>query len=261
MFCHRLTPDGHNCAAALLFLAASLSAVSGEPWEVLTRECAIGVPQPLQPHGQFGCPLPIDESVGPIPVKYTPWTHQPECTIGDNPGKTKYCAYTNSRHAIDGISLITRPETAANVVDLMSEVVGPLPRPMGNSTEPPYKITDIPGKGKGVVATRRISRYEEIMEDYAALVVDLYFPSAVKRQLGYDLLHTAADQLSVPDKVLTLGRSSTLAQDIIEDVLRTNAFHTPLGGEPHMALYPELSVESTLCRNPIKDIIFIAYRG
>ncbi len=58
-----------------------------------------------------------------------------------------------------------------------------------------YRIVNVPGKGMGVVAARLISKYETIMLDYASVLVDLYFPSSVKREEGYTLLHLATDQL------------------------------------------------------------------
>ncbi len=93
-----------------------------------------------------------------------------------------------------------------------------------------------------MVATRLIRQYEIIMLDYASLVIDLSFPTRVRRAQGYEVLHQATDHLSDPDRVLSLGRSSTVAADIVEDVLRTNAFHTMLADTPHMALYPQISV-------------------
>lgn len=68
------------------------------------------------------------------------------------------------------------------------------------------------------------------------------FTTEVSAFLGYRLLHAAVDQLADPDSVLELEQSNGYARDEVENILRTNAFNTPLGGDPHIALYPVVSV-------------------
>ncbi|XDG08662.1 hypothetical protein ABKA04_008277 [Annulohypoxylon sp. FPYF3050] len=110
-----------------------------------------------------------------------------------------------------------------------------------------FQVIDIPGKGKGVIARRHINRSEPIMADWASMIVDLNFPTSVKRAQGYRLLHVAIDQLLDPDMVLQLARSSSFSADIVEDVLRTNAFSYTLAGDSHMALYPKVSRINHAC--------------
>ena len=113
---------------------------------------------------------------------------------------------------------------------------------LAGSRDAPYKFVDIPGKGKGLIAMRPIKRYDEILLDYATLLVDISFTTAVPAFLGYRLLHAAVDRLSDPASILDLGKSNGFAQDDVENVLRTNAFHTMVRGSPHIALYPAVSV-------------------
>jgi hypothetical protein len=159
----------------------------------------------------------------------------------------KYCAYTNSQHGYRGWSIVASPETAANSVSFLSQPLN-ISELSTNSHDAPYKIVDIPGKGKGLVATRHIKQYEEILVDYATLLVDIDFTTKVPAFLGYRLLHAAVDRLSDPASILDLGQSNGFAQDVVENVIRTNAFHTPLGGVPHLALYPAVSVSPPAAR-------------
>ncbi|KAK3320136.1 hypothetical protein B0T19DRAFT_488318 [Cercophora scortea] len=156
----------------------------------------------------------------------------------------KYCAFTNSRHGFRGISIVTTPETAADSMRILDEAVVST----RNESILPYKIVDIPGKGKGVIATRHISQYEELMLDYATFAVDISFASRVPARTGYQLLHLAAMQLADPASVLELGQSNSFAADVLENVLRTNAFNTMIGEVPHMALYPEVSRINHACK-------------
>ncbi len=167
---------------------------------------------------------------------------KPNCVKAEKEPSLKYCVYSNSRHGYHGISIITKPKTAADSANMLNEEF-----PGGhsiNNTTLSYAIVDIPFKGKGVVATRKISRAEAFMSDWASVLLDLSFPKAMQQQVGHQFLHLAAEQLSDPDKVLGLGRSSAQAIDIMEDVLGTNSFSYTLGGDPHMALYPEVAVSS-----------------
>ncbi len=191
------------------------------------------------PPTEQACPLPVDDNKATWPSPTFPWTHPPECEHSTDQ-TTKYCAYTHSGHGSRGWSLITTPETAAESVALLSKPLNASnPR---RSLDAPYKIVDIPGKGKGLVATRAIQQYEEILVDYATVMVDIKFPMEVQADLGYRLLHAAVDQLSDPASVLELDQRNGYAQDNVENILRTNSFHTPLGGVPHIALYPTVSV-------------------
>lgn len=205
-------------------------------------------PKTLRQHIWTVCPIPIDEESEP--ARWPPWTHVPHCVNTTSRPTVKYCVYSNANFGSYGLSVITRPEVAASSIEVLddpSEFMLPF-RPSGGigSAAPPYIVTDVPGKGKGVIATRLIRPLEMFMADHASLLVDVEFPGSVKQAQGYRLLHHAADQLSDPELgAFNLGRSSTSGADIVEDVLRTNSFHSDLFGVGHMALFPEVSVELT----------------
>lgn len=240
--------------------------------------CPLTVPLPLLPHAQFACPVPLTErDVLAGPARWSPWTHPPICVAVSRGKSERFCVYSNSRHGLSGFSLITTPKIAAATGDgVISERIRGNPmRPRlkpgvwesvmskngskpsdiydldetayvnDPETTPPYIIRRIPGKGLGVVAIRKIPQHSTIMADYASLVLNMEFPSAVRRVAGYALLHIAAEQIAEMggEKIIrALDQSSSAAEDEIENVLRTNAFHAPLGEVDHMALYPEVSV-------------------
>ncbi|KAI1077579.1 SET domain-containing protein [Whalleya microplaca] len=244
--------------AAFSALAGSLYATSHDHVSIATKACPASIPAALQPQDHTGCSLLVDDSVGYRPVDWSPWTHSPKCLPAHKKPEVKYCVFTNSQHGNQGVSIITTPETAANNVDMLNDPGTSFARLLQNSSGgASYKIAEIPGKGKGVVATRRIERSETIMADWASIVVDVSFPISVRRSQGYHLFHQAADQLVDPDRLLRLGHTNALAADIMEDVIRTNAFSwyvietsTPyaLSGEPHMAVYPEISRINHACK-------------
>ncbi|KAH8890037.1 SET domain-containing protein [Thozetella sp. PMI_491] len=236
----------------VLAAAAVLNAlVTGE--YLATKVCPTEIHSPFQPPHHIVCPVPIDDTSTPSSFTWTPWTHHPQCANQEDDPAKKLCVYTNSEHGLGGISIVTTPFSAAEATRILNEPLAPdssleLLANMTRGGELPYKIVDIPGKGKGVIATRKIAKYEVIMADYASLAVDMSLPALVQRMKGYKLLHVAADQLADPGRAMTLGRSNEQAADVIEDILRTNAFHTILAGQPHMVLFPEVSRMNHACR-------------
>lgn len=219
------------------------------------NECPASVPLTLNPAvSNVACPLPVDDiSEAWLPAG-SPWTHPPECTYAADK-VAKYCAYTNSRHGSRGWSIITSPETAADNIGFLNMPLNGSRR--AGPQDAPFKIVEIPGKGKGMMATRRIKRYQEILLDYATVLVDISFTSKVPAILGYRLLHAAVDRLSDPDSILGLDRSSKFARDRVENVLRTNSFHTNLGGVPHMAVYPTVSVRAVVIQLSLSSATLI----
>jgi hypothetical protein len=185
-----------------------------------------------------------DSAAAAWPSLGSPWTHPPECEPSID-RTVKYCTYTNSRHGSRGWSVLTTPETAANSASFLNLRLNTTASRAGaGSRDAPYKLVDIPGKGKGLVATRAIKQYDEILLDYATVMVDIMFTTKVSAFIGYRLLRAAVEQLADPASVLELDQSNEHAQDTVENILRTNAFSAQLGGVPHIALYPTVSVRS-----------------
>ncbi|KAK4229186.1 SET domain-containing protein 5, partial [Podospora fimiseda] len=221
------------------------------PFPSLASQCPSSPPRSLIQHYLYPnllrtstCPLPIapdldGEFFPPLtPLTHSPWSSPPQCEASSSPDIPYYCLYSNSRHNHLGISIITTPEVAADSISILDSVL-----PRTTTHNPGFKVVDIPGKGKGVVATRRIKKYEEIMVDYATMILDLHFTVDVDVWRGYRLMGKAVDNLSEQGKrnLMGLGRSNEQARDEVEDVLRTNAFSTELGGRQHMAVYTVVS--------------------
>ncbi|KAI1444129.1 SET domain-containing protein [Annulohypoxylon stygium] len=236
----------HLSAVSLISFVVSCIASYGQIPAVV-RQCSLDIPL-LQSQHQLGCPQPVDGTTDRQPINWSPWTHPPQCIQGERSKTTKYCVFTNSQHGNGGISMITTPETAADSTDILNDSGYTHTKSFtDDDADAAFQVIDIPGKGKGVIARRHINRSEPIMADWASMIVDLNFPTSVKRAQGYRLLHIAIDQLLDPDMVLQLARSSSFSADIVEDVLRTNAFSYTLAGDSHMALYPKVSRINHAC--------------
>lgn len=194
----------------------------------------------LSPSDGRRCARVVDESVGPEPSSWAPWTHRPYCA------DTNYCVFTNSMfQGNHGVSIITTPEIAASSVGLHTAInAAQNSRPSQVESDPPYEVREMPGMGFGMVATRKIRHGETLMVDYTSVVVDTDFPGRVNRDKGHKLLRRAMEQLPNSDGVLSLARSSKSGAPIPEDVMRTNTFGMHISDMDRMALFPTISVSN-----------------
>ena len=215
---------------------------SKPPQQPLGTDCLLG---PIKLDAVPSClPSTQDEP-------WAPWTHRPFCIE-----HTNYCAFTNAHFQGPnrGVSLIdTRPQKTTNASSgLMSitKMLSSMPHtsPEADDESPSYEVRDIPGKGKGLVATRKIARGEAFMVDYAAVVADAQLPSRVRREQGRELLREAIERLPAADVILNLARSSTDPENVpvAEDVMKTNSFSVEIGGRGYMALFPKIAVRVLL---------------
>ncbi|KAH6848097.1 hypothetical protein B0I37DRAFT_310334 [Chaetomium sp. MPI-CAGE-AT-0009] len=179
-------------------------------------------------------------------LPWTPWTYRPYCA--DN---TNYCVFTNTNFQgrDRGVSVIDVPpsgaENGTSAVTSIAKLLSSLP-PAPESvdtTSPPYELRDIPGKGKGLIATRKIPRGQVFMVDYAAVVADTKLPRSVRQAQGRRLLSEAIERLPAADEVLSLARSSPDPDNVpaSEDVMTTNAFGVEISGKGYMALFPRIA--------------------
>ncbi|OIW27617.1 SET domain-containing protein [Coniochaeta ligniaria NRRL 30616] len=194
------------------------------------------------------CPRPIDEDASPEPKAWLPWTHRPYCASSD------YCVFTNSGfHGSSnyGVSFISTPEVASSSLDVLESSFS-MPLAVirdSNGTGPAlYHVVDMPGKGMGVVASRKIERGSVFMVDYASIIAAVEFPEKMPRFQGHMLLDKAVEQLPDPKRVLSLARSSSTDRALMEDVMRTNAFSITLNDRPWMGLFPLISRMNHACK-------------
>ncbi|KAK0624985.1 RmlC-like cupin domain-containing protein [Bombardia bombarda] len=216
------------------------------------EQCGWGLPRsPLQSDR-----ICFNENTSSDPSQWAPWTHKPHCIpAADIP----WCIFTNAavpnKH---GISIITTPEIAADSLDLLSHSFSlPFHAPEKLYKTRPYEVRDVPGKGRGAVATQRIEKDRVILIDHATILATIEYPADVMREEVRDLMDRGVMQLSEPWKVTSLARKDREEDDVseMEDVLVTNSFVVKVGPENYMALFPDLARVNHAC-NPNAFIHF-----
>ncbi|KAK5658433.1 hypothetical protein OQA88_1822 [Cercophora sp. LCS_1] len=200
--------------------------------------------------------FPPDTPADYNPSLYKPWTHRPLC-----PSETPYCVYTSSKFATHGISIITLPFSNATKIndttairaievvmasDLSKKKLAAEPDPK------PYEIRDIPGKGKGMIATRKIERGTVLMVEHAAIIADMVFPVRVRRLLGREMLKRGMKRLGAKGEgqLLELARTSSNRDEVpaAEDVMKTNSFTVKISGKSYMGLFPRVARINHACK-------------
>lgn len=103
----------------------------------------------------------------------------------------------------------------------------------------PYEILELPGKGMGCVARRLIRKGEVIARGWPALLLHAQLSFIPERE---DLIDMAVEELgpNMRERIMKLSGGERGGK--IEHVLRSNVFGVEVGGESHIALFPELSV-------------------
>ena len=235
-------------AAYVALLAPSATATHGGPQQggdiIQQRLFGTGcLPGPFQLDSYPTCVTASNED----DVLWAPWTYRPYCAENTN-----YCVFTNAdfQGPNRGVSIIdARPSSTGNAtsaVTVVAELLSSMPRAPESADEqsPPYEVRDIPGKGKGLIAIRKIPRGQVFMVDYAAIVADTHLPGRVRRAQGHQLLREAIERLPGAEEVLGLARSSLDPENVpvSEDVMKTNAFSVEIGGRDYMALFPRIAV-------------------
>lgn len=200
------------------------------------------------------CPLPIDDT---SPAhELDPALLQPlKClhTRSDAPREkeTIHCIYSAPSFR-GGLALAASVEDAANIVGMggLGDLVAPYSPLHLFSTGgvdgghgPAYQVVDVPGKGKGAIASRKISKGEVFMVDYPLLMVEGALMADMNPASRRGVLRRAVDGLGEGgrERVLELARSAE-GEDEVLDVFVTNGCGVEVWGKGYTGLFPEVAV-------------------
>lgn len=197
------------------------------------------------------------------------WTGPHTCA-GD------YCVYAHPTFAAGrGIALITTPESAQALANLpvFSELASPsaaagaLIQSAGiNTRSPAAEVRHIPGKGRGLAASRPMHRGAQVMAYTPALVLHRGLVDDLPRGDQLRLLRDAVGRLPQGEGEgegataattraafwRQLGQTHAEGDDDILDIVMNNSFNLPLlpgsGLGPFIGNFPEVSMYNHDCR-------------
>lgn len=175
-----------------------------------------------------------------------------------------YCVYSHKTFAAGrGLVLISDGDSANALANLpiIVELASPSAAQTLASTHTNMQTDgvvtkEIPGKGRGFVATRRIHRGEQIMAYTPALIVQRGFfddDGEVSRTDLLGVLRDAISRLPTATRVAfwkQLGQTHQAGDDDIMDVIMNNSFNLPLTGsaDTFIGNFPEVSMYNHDCR-------------
>lgn len=198
------------------------------------------------------CPLLVNEQTASLTGKWSPWSHRPRCNTPMDENSPQYCLFTHDTfRGGHGVSILTTAEVAADVATVLDDAnVPPSARDfnqLDDTKKPPYKIVDVPGRGKATIATRKIRALETIILSYPAILTINDIEGANFEEI-MGLLEKAVDQLPPEerDNVYSLARGNS-EELPIRDIIWTNSFGIDLGGVQHMGVFPRSSVCPWYC--------------
>jgi hypothetical protein len=114
-----------------------------------------------------------------------------------------------------------------------------------------YTIQDVPGRGKGVVAARRIRQGEILMVDVPAVLVSMAVLAELKPHLRRRLIKKALEGLPAETRQKVEGLQRGEGQGV-DALLGTNTESVMLGegeeAEVHVGLFAELAVSFSWTR-------------
>lgn len=172
-----------------------------------------------------------------------------------------YCVYVNPSFAANrGVAIISDGDTAnvlANLpifIDLAGTKAAELLTTANiNIRSQDVDTRDIPGKGRGLVASRPVQRGQQIMAYTPALVIHRAFVDDLSRLEQLRLLRDAVSRLPTRTRVVfwkQLGQTHEADDNDILEIIMNNSFNLPLSlsGVNFIGNFPEVSMYNHDCR-------------
>ncbi|CAG8984139.1 hypothetical protein HYALB_00006242, partial [Hymenoscyphus albidus] len=175
-------------------------------------------------------PLAISK---PTPPKTNnKWTTKPICQ--HNAENQEFCVYTNTHYANNrGISFFTTPSIATKVLSLPAFTNPSLLDSANDFANAPWEVRNIPGKGKGLFATRKLERGDLILANTPLGAYNTHAFTAdpgLAPGLGYQYLRKTLEQLPEKSQESFLGAATHAEGDVVVERIKTNAYVGEIGG-------------------------------
>jgi len=179
----------------------------------------------------------------------SPWSYEPICTEFLEGLKSKLCVYTNATFANGrGISIFTTPEIAKEFATLLPfQDPSVLQERAINPPDGPWYTRKLPGKGIGMLAKRNLKRGDVITAYTPYLLA--HMENVLSTQEREEYLRIAVDQLPDASKEHYFSLATIYGKPsvIVQDVVKTNTFEMQVGGQMHMAVFPEAARMNHAC--------------
>jgi hypothetical protein len=157
----------------------------------------------------------------------------------------EYCVYTDKGFGGQGISLITTELNYHRVREVQAS------EPAPELIYEKIRVESIPGKGKGLIATKTIHGGERLMAAKPALLVHRNAFMDLQPEDIYNLIDIAVDSLEPSRRASYVAQAGTMGGHKNTDILFTNSFQLSIGNHDegfHYGSFPEISFLNHDCR-------------
>ncbi|KAK4160371.1 SET domain-containing protein 5 [Cladorrhinum sp. PSN259] len=165
-----------------------------------------------------------------------------------------YCIFKNPGFANGrGMVAITTSQNIKKLKALEKATIGKAKTKSSPEQSPPpqFLISQIPGKGLGLISNVTLRRGDTIMRQSPAILLHRTFFEQIPPQIQASLLREAVSLLPPTLRKSFLGQMSHFPGDKILSILATNSFQMDLGGAKdghHYGNFPEVSRFNHDCR-------------
>ncbi|KIW05732.1 uncharacterized protein PV09_03589 [Verruconis gallopava] len=183
------------------------------------------------------------------------WSTSPRCLAHYNE-TTKYCVYTSQSFAANrGISIFANSDHSDKYARLQGLSDPAVVEGCNAETDPRFTSQPIPGKGLGLVASRPISRGEELFRSTPVVIIEEGLDELFDESDRLPFYHLAIKQLPDGSRRLFHDLMGHFGGDVVEDIINTNCFAVALhvGADDDeavaaTAVFPEMSRMNHDCR-------------
>lgn len=195
-----------------------------------------------------GSPASTEGTIDATP-DHAPWTHPPICTEVLQTLGSKLCVYTNASFSNGrGISIFTTPRIAEEFANLPAfQDPDALKENDINAISGAWYTQQLAGKGIGMLAKKQLKFKERVTAYTPALVAHLEDElSTMEREKFF---RVAVYQLPDATRESYLQLAFVYGQPSIrvQDIVKANTFQLQVGGQNHLAVFPETSRLNHAC--------------
>jgi hypothetical protein len=195
--------------------------------------------------------------------KFHPWSHEPVCTeILESVG-SKLCVYTNASFADGrGISIFTTPRIADEVAASPAfRDPAALSNMDINTFSGAWYTEELPGKGVGMLAKKKLSHGTRVTAYTPALIA--YLEQDLPTLKREEFYRVAVNQLPPRTKDSYLRLATVYGDPRVraQDVVKANTFQMHVGGQNHLAVFPETSRLNHACSPKYVGYIAFYFQG
>lgn len=191
--------------------------------------------------GSYSPPAREQASTEPT-SDYGPWTHRPICTQILDGLNDKLCVYTDANFGNGrGISIVTTPKTAEEFASLPA-FRDPAALEGINGDSRAWYTEKIENKGMGMLAKKQL-KFKDPVTAYTPAFVPLLDGDALTTAEREKLYRVAVYQLPEATREAYLQLAYVYGQPNVrvQDIVKANTFQIEIGGQNHLAVFPETS--------------------